>query len=89
MQFAEEDCFVASAPRNDGLARFGKTLNVIASEAKQSRATKKVWIASSQVLLAMTNLRVSTSLSTSLRAKRSNPERRRKPGLPRRKRSSQ
>jgi hypothetical protein len=32
----------------------GVTNSVIASEAKQSRATSKDWIASSQVLLAMT-----------------------------------
>src|SRR3981081_595285 len=61
MQFAEEDCFVASAPRNDELARFHQPLNVIASEAKQSRATEKAWIASSQALLAVTNLRDSAS----------------------------
>jgi hypothetical protein len=32
----------------------GESNAVIASEAKQSRATQKDWIASSQVLLAMT-----------------------------------
>src|SRR4030088_2735100 len=44
------------APRNDGLSLFRKPLDVIASEAKQSSATHAAWIASSQELLAMTDL---------------------------------
>jgi hypothetical protein len=67
------DCFVARAPRNDGLKCSRSPLNVIASEAKQSSDAHADWIASSQGLLAMTGLNVPARLSTSLRAKRSDP----------------
>jgi hypothetical protein len=38
------------------MARRSTTITVIASEAKQSSSTAKNWIASSQVLLAMTTI---------------------------------
>jgi hypothetical protein len=56
------DCFFATA-RNDELKRFGQPLNVIASFAKQSRATLAGWIASSQGLLAMTEEAPPTGLT--------------------------
>jgi hypothetical protein len=59
---ASADAVVARAPRNDGLEGFCRPFNVIASEARQSRAAKKDWIASSQGLLAMTDFDVFTSL---------------------------
>jgi hypothetical protein len=37
----ELDCFVARAPRNDEFERCEQTLHVIASFAKQSRATQQ------------------------------------------------
>jgi hypothetical protein len=44
---ARLDCFVARA-RNDELSGFRQLFNVIASEAKQSRATQEDWIACSK-----------------------------------------
>jgi hypothetical protein len=42
------------AARQDRRCGRERTLDVIASNAKQSRATQEAWIASSQELLAMT-----------------------------------
>jgi hypothetical protein len=54
----EKGWIAGSSPAMTELEKAGSDpgLFVIASEAKQSRATSTVWIASSQVLLAMTAL---------------------------------
>src|SRR5258708_40158569 len=54
----ELDCFVARAPRNDELEFANDPPTSLRAPRSNSRAARKNWIASSQVLLAMTMRRL-------------------------------
>jgi hypothetical protein len=98
----ELDCFVASAPRNDGFNAATRPSTSLRANGSRERApddrlreaiqkaTKEDWIASSQALLAMTALMLRPDHQRHCELLRSNPEKqKRKTGLLRRKSSSQ